>query len=321
MRKICGIVLIIILVLCFGIIKSEGKMKKIKRIKNTFDELYTPDLKKKNKDINSLLTIERHINEVLTGKEITLTIEVGEVSGYYVKETECYHVIFRMIETQRLLTGVMKSKEKTDVIAGDVIECTGKLTYNIEKEGILFKIDSFKKLYKGKKYQKYCNTKEILEKEGLFETKHKKLLPTSIHKIALVTNESGAGRNDFAAVLKSSIEMLNSFGLKTRPYEILHCWSPMSGLNCPSGVKAAIDEAERSGADIIVVTRGGGSYMSLWSFNSEEISRAVFECKTPIISAVGHEHDTTLIDSVSDVRASTPSHSAVLVAKLLVISL
>lgn len=147
----------------------------------------------------------------------------------------------------------------------------------------------------------YEQLKARLEKEGLFDIQHKKQIPQYPKKIGVVTSNTGAAVEDIKNITK-------------RRYPIAQL------VIAPTIVQGnlAIDDIVKSiklldsidDIDVIIVGRGGGSIEDLWAFNSEEVARAVFECKKPIVSAVGHETDYTICDFVSDYRAETPSAAA-----------
>lgn len=143
--------------------------------------------------------------------------------------------------------------------------------------------------------------KEKLEKEGLFDERHKKTLPIYPSKIALVTSSAGAAVHDMIRIL----------GERWPATEILLVPVRVQGEEAPGEISEAIRYVNLHHlADLIITGRGGGSAEDLWAFNDESVARAIFESEIPVISAVGHEPDVTISDYVSDVRASTPSNAA-----------
>ena len=146
--------------------------------------------------------------------------------------------------------------------------------------------------------------KAQLEQEGLFDATHKKPLPVYPKCIGLVTSKTGAALQDICNVI----------GRRWPSVKLLLCPVMMQGMEAAPQVAAAIRTLDCSGrADVIIVARGGGSREDLWVFNAEGIARAAFACKTPLISAIGHEIDYTILDFVADQRAPTPSAAAELV--------
>lgn len=146
--------------------------------------------------------------------------------------------------------------------------------------------------------------KEKLEKEGLFAPEHKKALPQMPHCIGLVTSKTGAAIQDI-------------FNVTRRRYPMAHfLLAPVNvqGSEAAPGIVDAIRRLDASGkADVIIVARGGGSREDLWVFNDERIARAAYACQTPLVSAIGHEIDFSILDFVADLRAPTPSAAAELV--------
>ncbi len=143
--------------------------------------------------------------------------------------------------------------------------------------------------------------KAKLEKEGLFDAAHKKPLPRYPKTIGLVTSKTGAALQDIRNVIGRRWPMVH----------LLLCPVTVQGFEAAAQVAAAIRTLDQSGkVDEIIVARGGGSREDLWVFNAEVIARAAFRCKTPLISAIGHEIDYTILDFVADQRAPTPSAAA-----------
>jgi len=145
--------------------------------------------------------------------------------------------------------------------------------------------------------------KNKLKDEGLFDAIHKKPLPVKVDTIGVISSSNGA-------VIRDIIKVLN----KRYPFaEILLFDSVVQGEGSAEKLTQAIEAADQSNrCDVLIVARGGGSLEDLWAFNEEVLARAIFDAKTPIISAIGHETDTTIADFVADVRAPTPSAAAML---------
>jgi exodeoxyribonuclease VII large subunit len=152
--------------------------------------------------------------------------------------------------------------------------------------------------------------KQKLFEEGLFDVELKKPLPRFPENIALLTSRTGAVVHDFVNVVKRRYPVMNIYLFPVN----------VQGARAHESIIDALKLAEnlsKNGRiekiDIIVIARGGGSLEDLWPFNEEKLARAVFECKIPVVSAVGHEVDYTICDFVSDLRAPTPSAAAELV--------
>lgn len=152
----------------------------------------------------------------------------------------------------------------------------------------------------GQLYEAYEALKKKLMAEGLFDTAHKKPIPPYPKKLGVVTAKTGAAVQDIMNV-----------SLRRNPWlQIVFCPARVQGEGAAASVVRGIHALEDYGVDVIIVGRGGGSIEDLWAFNEESVARAVYDCTIPVISAVGHETDSTIIDFVSDLRAPTPSAAA-----------
>lgn len=143
--------------------------------------------------------------------------------------------------------------------------------------------------------------KEKLEKEGLFDESHKKPISKYPKKIGVATSNMGAAVEDIKNILARRFPLTQVVIVPTL----------VQGENAAPDIAKSVSYLDNLGdIDTIIVGRGGGSIEDLWAFNTEIVARAVYECKTPIISAVGHETDYTICDFVADLRAPTPSAAA-----------
>ena len=149
-------------------------------------------------------------------------------------------------------------------------------------------------------YERFQALKKELEEMGMFAPEYKKPIPTYCKKVGVVTAPTGAAIRDIMNISR-----------RRNPYVqlILYPALVQGEMAAPSIVKG-IEALDQMGLDVIIVGRGGGSMEDLWAFNEEEVARAIFNCQTPVISAVGHETDTTIADYVADLRAPTPSAAA-----------
>ena len=149
----------------------------------------------------------------------------------------------------------------------------------------------------------FAKIKARLEKEGLFDPKHKKPLPAFPKHIGVVTSETGAAVKDILAIIQS----------RTRLTDVSIFPVAVQGNRASSEISQMIkflSDTRSDDLDLLIVGRGGGSPEDLMVFNSEELARSIFDCKIPVISAVGHEIDFTIADFVADVRAETPTAAA-----------
>ncbi|MCZ2260112.1 exodeoxyribonuclease VII large subunit [Sporosarcina sp. G11-34] len=153
----------------------------------------------------------------------------------------------------------------------------------------------------GALYLAFEQLKESLGKEGLFDPRWKSPLPPYPKKIGVVTAQTGAAIQDICTTI----------GRRYPLAEIVLFPAIVQGPQAAPSVVRAIEQADAYGSiDVLIVGRGGGSIEDLWAFNEEVVARAIFSCRVPIISAVGHETDTTIADFVSDRRAPTPTAAA-----------
>jgi len=139
--------------------------------------------------------------------------------------------------------------------------------------------------------------KSKLQAQGYFAPEHKKELPKYIMSLGLITSETGAALQDMLRVAESRWPLV-----KVSLYDAV-----VQGERAPNSIARAIKAADKNSHDVLVVGRGGGSMEDLWGFNEEIVANSIYHCKTPIVSAVGHEIDWVISDYVADLRAPTPS--------------
>ena len=225
---------------------------------------------------------------------------VGEISQYTVSARD--HAYFSIKDDQSVINCVIFSRNrsalKIDPQIGMKVKVTGGLDYysaggklqmiatNIEDKGAGDLHEQFNKLFKK------------LQDEGLFDGSHKKAIPILPRRIGVVTSQSG----------KVISDIVNTIRKRNPHHDILLYPASVQGELCPPEVISGIKYFnENKNVDVIIVARGGGSYEELFCFNDEGIARAVYASEIPVISAIGHEPDYTIIDYVADVRAATPT--------------
>ena len=149
-------------------------------------------------------------------------------------------------------------------------------------------------------YERFLALKAELEEMGMFDAGYKQPIPRFIRTLGVVTAPTGAAVQD-----------IRNIAHRRNPYVQVILYSALvQGDGAKESIVKGIQALEALGVDVMIVGRGGGSIEDLWAFNEEEVARAVFNCSVPVISAVGHETDTTIIDYVADLRAPTPSAAA-----------
>ncbi len=225
---------------------------------------------------------------------------VGEISQYTVSARD--HAYFSIKDDQSVINCVIFSRNrsalKIEPQIGMKVKVTGGLDYysaggklqmiatNIEDKGAGDLHEQFNKLFKK------------LQDEGLFDGSHKKAIPILPRRIGVVTSQSG----------KVISDIVNTIRKRNPHHDILLYPASVQGELCPPEVISGIKYFnENKNVDVIIVARGGGSYEELFCFNDEGIARAVYSSEIPVISAIGHEPDYTIIDYVADVRAATPT--------------
>lgn len=149
-------------------------------------------------------------------------------------------------------------------------------------------------------YEKFERLKRELEESGMFAQEYKQPIPRFIRTLGVVTAETGAAVRDVIQVARR----------RNPCVQIVLYPAIVQGAAAAPSIVRGIHALERLGVDVMIVGRGGGSMEDLWAFNEREVAQAVFDCSVPVISAVGHETDFTIIDFVSDKRAPTPSAAA-----------
>lgn len=149
-------------------------------------------------------------------------------------------------------------------------------------------------------YEKFQALKKELEEMGMFAQEYKKPIPPFAMRVGVVTASTGAAVRDIMNISR-----------RRNPYVQLILYpAQVQGEGASESIVKGIHMLEQAGVDVMIVGRGGGSIEDLWAFNEEIVARAIFDCSVPVISAVGHETDTTIADYVADLRAPTPSAAA-----------
>lgn len=226
----------------------------------------------------------------------------GELSN--VKIHTSGHIYFTLKDQKARLPAVMFSARAksmkfrpesgmTVLIRGDisVYEASGQYqlyAQSMQPDGI------------GDYYLAFEQLKEKLSKEGLFSAGHKQPLPEFPEKVAVITAQTGAAVRDIITTLKRRYPLARIVLFPTL----------VQGQGAVQSIVQSIQQANRTDSDVLIVGRGGGSIEDLWAFNEEAVARAIYASDIPVISAVGHETDTTIADFVADLRAATPTAAA-----------
>lgn len=240
------------------------------------------------------------INELMG--EVTVAVQ-GEVTDFSISQNR--FVWFSLADENTVVKCFMMAFQlKVPLEEGMEIRAVG--SPNLFKKGqFVFRPRQIDLVGDGSLRQAYELLKKKLEKEGLFDSSRKRELPRFPEKIGLVTSKDAAAYTDVLRILQNRWAGL----------DIKHRHVSVQGVQAVNSIVSALDELNQEQADVdcIILTRGGGSLEDLQAFNSEEVARAVFSSKIPVVCGVGHERDVTLADLTADVRASTPSNAAEIV--------
>lgn len=227
----------------------------------------------------------------------------GELQG--LKRAPSGHVYFDLVEGReaRVSCVVWKSQVRsaagpTKPKDGDRVVVSGRLNVYAPRGNYSMVVERIRPVGVGALLAKLEALKAELADRGWFD--RARPLPVFPRRIGLVTSRGGAALRDF---LETRSQRWAGYPLRLRH-------SSVQGAAAADEVAAAIADLERSGVDLIVLARGGGSLEDLWCFNEERVARAIWECRLPVVSGVGHQTDTTLADLVADLRAHTPTDAA-----------
>ena len=253
--------------------------------------------------------INRYIKNIIEQDYILSNITVkGEITNY--RPSSSGHLYFTIKDENAALSCVMfrfqASTLKIKIKDGMSVRIKGKIS--LYEKGGTYQLIASRIEEEGQcdLYKKYLILKEKLEKEGLFDSKYKKPIPFLPERVGVITSKTGSVIKDIINVSTRRYENINLL--------IYPC--SVQGEDVSRTVIQGIKYFnENKNVDVIIIARGGGSFEDLFGFNDENIAREIFKSEIPIVSAVGHETDTTICDLVSDLRAPTPSAAAELVYK------
>ncbi|MEB7433614.1 exodeoxyribonuclease VII large subunit [Staphylococcus pasteuri] len=228
----------------------------------------------------------------------------GELSNF--KKHSSGHLYFNVKDKESVISAMMfkgsASKLNFEPKEGDEVLLEARVSVYERRGNYQIYVNKMQLDGIGNLYQKLEELKKKLSKEGYFDNSNKKSIPKFPKKIAVLTASTGAAIRDIHSTINSRYPLVEQVQISTL----------VQGQQAKEDIIEKIKYADSLDVDTIIVGRGGGSIEDLWNFNEEEVVKAIFECETPIISAVGHETDFTLSDFVADVRAATPTQAAVM---------
>lgn len=247
--------------------------------------------------------VNRYIKSLFTDDPNLVKLFVhGEVSNC--KYHSSGHIYFSLKDADSTLNCIMFSYSRKHINFqmkdGQQLVVYGNISL-YERSGSYRMVIQDALLYgAGRLFEEFVRLKAFLKKEGLFDQSHKQAIPFYSRKIGIVTAPTGA-----------AIQDIRNVSMRRNPYiQLILYPAKVQGDGAADTIVKGIHALEKTGVDVIIVGRGGGSIEDLWAFNEEKVARAIFECQTPVISAVGHETDTTITDFAADLRAPTPSAAA-----------
>ncbi len=272
------------------------------------------------KKFYTVTELTRDIRSVLEGTFGDVWVE-GEVSNFTMSSAG--HAYFSLKDENSVINCVLfkgnNFRIKFSIEDGLKVLCSGKISVYDKRGQYQLYVNDVEPRGHGALQLAFERLKEKLNKEGLFDEKHKKTLPFLPVCIGVVTSTKGAAISDILKVVKrrfSNAEILISPVRVQGDEAKFDISEAIKELNEFNKYVSEHPEKNQNNLDVIIVGRGGGSLEDLWPFNEEIVVRAIFESEIPVISAVGHEVDYTISDFVSDLRAPTPSAAAELVVPI-----
>ncbi len=228
----------------------------------------------------------------------------GELSNF--KKHSSGHLYFNVKDKESVISAMMfkgnASKLGFEPKEGDEVLIEARVSVYERRGNYQIYVNKMQLYGIGNLYQKLELLKKKLKKEGYFDQSNKKLIPKYPKKIAVLTASTGAAIRDIHSTINNRYPLVEQIQISTL----------VQGTQARQDIIEKIQYADSLDVDTIIVGRGGGSIEDLWNFNEEDVVKTIFNCQTPIISAVGHETDFTLSDFVADVRAATPTQAAVI---------
>ena len=224
----------------------------------------------------------------------------GQLSNIRVNNS---HLYFSLKEDNEIIDCVIYYFEDKDINFdfedGIDVNVKGNVFYNNYSSRIIISAKEVSEVGISENYKKFLDMKEEFRKLGYFDEINKKAIPKYPKKVGLITSKDGAAVIDFISVINQKPNDINIFLYPVK----------VQGFESSNLIKKAICDLDHRNLDLIVITRGGGSNEDLSTFNNRDIVEAVFDAKTPIISAIGHKIDLTLLDLVSDLSLQTPTEA------------
>jgi len=252
----------------------------------------------------SVSELVQNLNTAIRLSNTLTRIEIeGEIIGYHGPNRNG-HIYFDLKDDRSIIKCMMFSsrctREYMDIIReGAHVSLYGSLNYH-QQFGLSFVFERISDGGEGARMRALLELRRELEELGMFDEMYKKPIPRFPRTIGLVTSSSGAAIGDVVTNARRNDPFVR----------IIVAPALMEGEGAAQEVASAIRRLDEYGPDVILLTRGGGSKDSLWTFNERVVAQAVFDCSTPIVSAIGHDRDTSIADDIADHHESTPTGAA-----------
>ena len=250
--------------------------------------------------VYSVSQVNAYISRILENEILLKGISInGEITNASISGNAVY---FNIKDAQAMISCVCFDKKCIEIIKnGAQVVVTGSINF-YEKGGKLsFIVKSVTPFGEGLLYKQFLELKEKLSKEGLFNAEYKIPIPKYVRRIGVVSSNTGAVIQD---IINITTRRNDAVDIVLYPVKV-------QGIGADEQIVQGINFfSNYDGVDVVIIARGGGSFEDLMPFNTEIVARSAFACKKPLISAVGHETDFTIIDFVADLRAPTPSAAA-----------
>ena len=252
----------------------------------------------------SVSELVQNLNTAIRLSNTLTRIEIeGEIIGYHGPNRNG-HIYFDLKDDRSIIKCMMFSsrctREYMDIIReGAHVSLYGSLNYH-QQFGLSFVFERISDGGEGARMRALLELRRELEELGMFDEMYKKPIPRFPRTIGLITSSSGAAIGDVVTNARRNDPFVR----------IIVAPALMEGEGAAQEVASAIRRLDEYGPDVILLTRGGGSKDSLWTFNERVVAQAVFDCSTPIVSAIGHDRDTSIADDIADHHESTPTGAA-----------
>lgn len=251
----------------------------------------------------SVSAITRYLKAKFDSDENLQTVFLkGEISNF--KAHTSGHFYFSLKDETSKINAIMFRSNASKVlfkpVDGMKVLVTGRVSIYEAMGSYQVYVDEMLEDGVGNLYVAYEQLKKKLKEEGLFDEVHKRAIPKIPRKVGIITASTGAAIRDIITTIKRRFPICETILFPTL----------VQGENAKDDIVRNIKRAEDYDLDVLIVGRGGGSIEDLWPFNEEIVARAIYDCKIPVISAVGHEVDFTIADFVADLRAPTPTAAA-----------